>query len=460
MDVFELKNSTVAELQGYAESLNIPHDAGLRKQDLIFRIYEGLARRDEAPRIEGVLDVMPDGAGFLRSAEWNYLQGPDDVFVAPEQIRSLGLRRGDLVAGFLRPPTRGDRRLVLKAVERVNGGDPGALQERPTFEEMRPWYPVRRLTLETPGGDVGMRMIDLVAPVGRGQRGLIVSPPKAGKTTILRKIAQAVTANHPEVVVVVLLIDERPEEVTEMRECVRGEVVASTFDERPARHRQVAEMTLEKAKRQVENGRDVVILLDSITRLARAYNSLARHSGRILSGGVDAYALQRPKRFFGSARSFGGAPAARGAWPAASGTPDTGDLRSDTGDNGDTPDTDDALRTDTPPGGSLTIVATALVETGSRMDEVIFEEFKGTGNMELVLDREAADQRIFPAIDLNRSGTRREELLLSPKELNRVYLLRNFLAEMPAPEAVSFLTDRLARHSTNAEFLAAMAAGE
>ena len=445
MDVFELKNSTVAELQGYAESLNIPHDAGLRKQDLIFRIYEGLARRDEAPRIEGVLDVMPDGAGFLRSAEWNYLQGPDDVFVAPEQIRLLGLRRGDLVAGFLRPPTRGDRRLILKAVERVNGGEPGALQERPTFEEMRPWYPVRRLTLETPGGDVGMRMIDLVAPVGRGQRGLIVSPPKAGKTTILRKIAQAVTANHPEVVVVVLLIDERPEEVTEMRECVRGEVVASTFDERPARHRQVAEMTLEKAKRQVENGRDVVILLDSITRLARAYNSLARHSGRILSGGVDAYALQRPKRFFGSARSFGGAPAARGAWPAAGGTPGTGDA----------PDTGD-----TRPGGSLTIVATALVETGSRMDEVIFEEFKGTGNMELVLDREAADQRIFPAIDLNRSGTRREELLLSPKELNRVYLLRNFLAEMPAPEAVSFLTDRLARHATNAEFLAAMAAGE
>ena len=439
MDVFELKNSTVAELQGYAESLNIPHDAGLRKQDLIFRIYEGLARRDEAPRIEGVLDVMPDGAGFLRSAEWNYLQGPDDVFVAPEQIRLLGLRRGDLVAGFLRPPTRGDRRLILKAVERVNGGEPGALQERPTFEEMRPWYPVRRLTLETPGGDVGMRMIDLVAPVGRGQRGLIVSPPKAGKTTILRKIAQAVTANHPEVVVVVLLIDERPEEVTEMRECVRGEVVASTFDERPARHRQVAEMTLEKAKRQVENGRDVVILLDSITRLARAYNSLARHSGRILSGGVDAYALQRPKRFFGSARSFGGAPAARGAGPVAGATPDTDDTR---------------------PGGSLTIVATALVETGSRMDEVIFEEFKGTGNMELVLDREAADQRIFPAIDLNRSGTRREELLLSPKELNRVYLLRNFLAEMPAPEAVSFLTDRLARHSTNAEFLAAMAAGE
>ncbi len=445
MDVFELKNSTVAELQGYAESLNIPHDAGLRKQDLIFRIYEGLARRDEAPRIEGVLDVMPDGAGFLRSAEWNYLQGPDDVFVAPEQIRSLGLRRGDLVAGFLRPPTRGDRRLILKAVERVNGSEPGALQERPTFEEMRPWYPVRRLTLETPGGDVGMRMIDLVAPVGRGQRGLIVSPPKAGKTTILRKIAQAVMANHPEVVVVVLLIDERPEEVTEMRECVRGEVVASTFDERPARHRQVAEMTLEKAKRQVENGRDVVILLDSITRLARAYNSLARHSGRILSGGVDAYALQRPKRFFGSARTFGGAPAARGAWPAAGGTPNIGG----------TPDTGDPR-----PGGSLTIVATALVETGSRMDEVIFEEFKGTGNMELVLDREAADQRIFPAIDLNRSGTRREELLLSPKELNRVYLLRNFLAEMPAPEAVSFLTDRLARHSTNAEFLAAMAAGE
>ena len=445
MDVFELKNSTVAELHGYAESLNIPHDAGLGKQDLIFRIYQGLARRDEAPWTEGVLDVLPDGAGFLRSPDWSYLQGPDDAFVGRDQIVALGLRRGDVVAGVVRPPARGERRLALKAIESVNGSEPGASRGRPMFEELRPWYPVRRLTLETPGGDVGMRMIDLVAPVGRGQRGLIVSPPKAGKTTILRNIARAVEANHPDTALVVLLIDERPEEVTEMRECVQGEVVASTFDERPARHRQVAEMVLEKAKRQVESGRDVVILLDSITRLARAYNSLARHSGRILSGGVDAYALQMPKRFFGSARSFGGAPAARGS--TAGGL--VGGLVGGAADGGDVQ-----------PGGSLTILATALVETGSRMDEVIFEEFKGTGNMELVLDRETADHRIFPAIDLNRSGTRREELLLSPKELNRVYLLRNFLAEMPAPEAAQFLADRLARHPTNAEFLAAMAAGE
>ena len=449
MDVFELKNSTVAELHGYAESLNIPHDAGLGKQDLIFRIYEGLARRNESPWIEGVLDVMPNGTGFLRSPDWNYLQGPDDVFVGPDRIRTMGLRRGDVIAGFAQPPARGKRHLTLGAIDSVNGTAVGNLKDRPAFEELRPWYPVRRLTLEAPGGHVGMRMIDLVAPVGRGQRGLIVSPPKAGKTTILRHIAQAVATNHPDVVLVVLLIDERPEEVTEMQECVRGEVMASTFDEPPARHRQVAEMVLEKAKRQVECGRDVVILLDSITRLARAYNSLARHSGRILSGGVDAYALQKPKRFFGSARSFGGAPKARGAGRVA------GDGRFELGQSGEHPDSSDVR-----PGGSLTIVATALVETGSRMDEVIFEEFKGTGNMELVLDRETADRRIFPAIDLNRSGTRREELLLSPKELNRVYLLRNFLSEMPAPEAAEFLSERLARHPTNAEFLVAMAAGE
>ena len=452
----------MAELHGYAESLNIPHDSGLRKQDLIFRIYEGLARRDEAPWIEGVLDVMADGAGFLRSAEGSYLQNPDDVFVAPDQVRALGLRRGDVIAGFVRPPGRGERHVALKSIDSVNGAESAELRGRPVFEEMRPWYPVRRLALEAPGGHLGMRMIDLVAPVGRGQRGLIVSPPKAGKTTILRNVAQAVAANHPDVLLVVLLIDERPEEVTEMRECVRGEVVASTFDEPPARHRQVAEMVLEKAKRQVEYGRDVVILLDSITRLARAYNSLAKHSGRILSGGIDAYALQWPKRFFGSARSFGGTPEARGGHGAPG--DDMGELEqhgvepwlpsSWPGQPG--PKLDELDRR----GGSLTIVATALIETGSRMDEVIFEEFKGTGNMELVLDRETADRRIFPAIDLNRSGTRREELLLSPKELNRVYLLRNFLSEMPAPEAAEFLTDRLSRHPTNAEFLAAMAAGE
>ena len=416
MDIAELENSTVAELQGYAEALNIPHSADLSRRDLIFRIHEGLARRDEAPKAEGVLDILPDGYGFLRSPDWNYLSSPDDIYVSPRQIQSLGLRRGDTVVGEGHPQKRGERYLALRSVERINGLTPDAANGRPVFEELRPWYPDRRLKLEVPGGELSVRIMDLIAPVGMGQRGLIVSPPKAGKTTILRNIGNAVAANHPDVQLVVLLIDERPEEVTEMEESVRGAVVASTFDEPAVRHRQVAEMVLAKAQRQAEHGRDVVILLDSITRLARAYNILAPHSGRLLSGGVDAKALSKPKRFFGSARSL-------------------------------------------EHGGSLTIIATALVETGSRMDEVIFEEFKGTGNMELVLDREVSDRRIFPAIDLNRSGTRREELLLTEKELNRVYLLRNFLGDMPAPEAARFLIDRIGRYRTNAEFLSAMAQG-
>ncbi len=417
MEIADLKNRTVAELQGYAEALDIPNCAGLRKQELIFRIHEGLAARDETAVSEGVLDILPDGYGFLRSQGWSYLASPDDVYVSPRQIASFGLRKGDTVAGPVRPPRRGERYLALQTVQRINGFAPAAAASRPRFEKLRPWYPDRRLTLEVRGGDASMRIMDLIAPVGMGQRGLIVSPPKAGKTTILRHIARAIAANHPDVQLTVLLIDERPEEVTEMEDNVRGRVVASTFDEPAARHRQVAEMVLARAQRQVEHGRDAVILLDSITRLARAYNILAPHSGRILSGGVDANALSKPKRFFGSARSMEG-------------------------------------------GGSLTIIATALIETGSRMDEVIFEEFKGTGNMELVLSREVSDLRIFPAIDLNRSGTRREELLLSERELNRVYLLRNFLADMPAPEAAEFLLQRIGRHATNAEFLAAMAAGE
>ncbi len=417
MEIAELKNRTVAELQGYAEALDIPHCAGLRKQELIFRIHEGLAARDETPVVEGVLDILPDGYGFLRSRSWSYLASPDDVYVNPGQIKSCGLRRGDTVAGPVRAPRRGERYLALKTAQRVNGFAPAAAMSRPHFDKLRPWYPDRRLTLEVRGGKESMRIMDLIAPVGMGQRGLIVSPPKAGKTTFLRHIARAIAANHPTVDLTVLLIDERPEEVTEMEENVRGRVIASTFDEPATRHRQVAEMVLARAQRQVEHGHDAVILLDSITRLARAYNVLAPHSGRILSGGVDANALSKPKRFFGSARSMQG-------------------------------------------GGSLTIVATALIETGSRMDEVIFEEFKGTGNMELVLSREVADRRIFPAIDLNRSGTRREELLLSETELNRVYLLRNFLADMPAPEAAEFLLHRIGRHATNAEFLAAMAVGE
>ena len=416
MDIAELKNSTVAELQGYAEALDIPHRANLSRRDLIFRIHRGLAKRDEAPKAQGVLDILPDGYGFLRSASWSYISSPDDIYMSPSRIQSLGLRRGDTVVGPVRPPRRGERYLALHSVESVNGMAPEAATGRPIFEKLTPWYPDRRLQLEVPGGELSVRIIDLVAPVGLGQRGLIVSPPKAGKTTILRNIGNAIATNRPDVQLVVLLIDERPEEVTEMEESVRGAVVASTFDEPAARHRQVAEMVLAKAQRQVEHGRDVVILLDSITRLARAYNILAPHSGRILSGGVDANALSKPKRFFGSARSL---------------------------ENG----------------GSLTIIATALVETGSRMDEVIFEEFKGTGNMELVLDREIADQRIYPAIDINRSGTRREELLLTEKELNRVYLLRNFLGDMPPPEAAAFLIDRIGGHPTNAEFLSAMAHG-
>ncbi len=417
MDIAELKNSTVAQLQGYAEALDIPNSAGLGRRDLIFRIHEGLARRDEAPHAQGVLDILPDGYGFLRSPSWNYLSSPDDIYVSPPQIKSLDLRRGDTIVGPVRPPGRGERYLALHSVEKINGLGVEAAGKRPAFDELRPWYPSRRLELEVPGGAVATRIMDLIAPIGLGQRGLIVSPPKAGKTTILRNLGNAIATNHPKVQLVVLLIDERPEEVTEMEESVRGAVVASTFDEPAVRHRQVAEMVLAKAKRQVEHGRDVVILLDSITRLARAYNILAPHSGRILSGGVDANALSKPKRFFGSARSL-------------------------------------------EHGGSLTIIATALVETGSRMDEVIFEEFKGTGNMELVLDRDIADRRIYPAIDINRSGTRREELLLTEKELNRVYLLRNFLGHMPEPEAARFLIDRISRHRTNAEFLAAMAQGE
>jgi len=416
MEIAELKNRTVAELHGYAESLNIPHYAGLRKQDLIFTICQGLLGRNETPRAEGVLDVLPDGCGFLRSPQWNYVAGPDDPHVSRAQIESYRLRKGDVLAGPVRPPSSGERHLALVSVDHVNGERPEAARMRASFGAMRPRYPDERLTLEVPGGDVAMRVMDLIAPVGMGQRGLIVSPPKAGKTTILRNIANAVSTNHPEVGLFVLLIDERPEEVTEMKESTKGEVVSSTFDEPARRHRHVAEMVIEKAKREVEAGRDVVILLDSITRLARAYNTLAPQSGRILSGGVDANALAHPKRFFGSARNL--------QW-----------------------------------GGSLTIIATALTETGSRMDEVIFEEFKGTGNMELVLDREIAGLRIFPAIDLNRSGTRREELLLTETELNRVFLLRNFLAAMPPPEAIRFLTERMAGHRTNAGFLQAMAQG-
>jgi transcription termination factor Rho len=399
-----------------AEELTISDYSGLRKQDLIFRIEQSLLDNEVVLRGEGVLEILAEGYGFLRSQDWNYLYGPDDIYVSPSQIKRFDLRTGDTVLGQVRPPKEGERYLALLKVENINGDEPDKAKQRVAFDNLRPRYPEARLTLEVPDTDMSMRVMDLVAPVGMGQRGLIVSPPKAGKTVLLQRIANSITANHPDVHLIVLLIDERPEEVTDMEEHVEGEVISSTFDEPADRHAQVAEMVLEKAKRLVETGKDVVILLDSITRLARAYNTTIPHSGKILSGGVDANALHKPKRFFGAARNIDG-------------------------------------------GGSLTIIATALVETGSRMDEVIFEEFKGTGNMELILDRHISDKRIFPAIDINRSGTRKEELLLSASELNRVYLLRNFLSDMPPTEAIEFLLERMKRTETNQEFLDSMAAG-
>jgi transcription termination factor Rho len=416
VDITDIKSKSIAELHEMAEGLNISNYSGLRKQDLIYRIEQNLLDSEVVLRGEGVLEVLPEGYGFLRSQDWNYLYGPDDIYVSPSQIKRFDLRTGDTVLGQVRPPKEGERYLALLKVERVNGDEPEKAKHRIAFDNLRPRYPDQRVHLESGSGDISMRVMDLVAPLGKGQRGLIVAPPKAGKTILMQKIANAITENHPEVHLIVLLIDERPEEVTDMQENVKAEVISSTFDEPADRHTQVAEMVLEKAKRLVEHGRDVVILLDSITRLARAYNVVVPHSGKILSGGVDANALHKPKRFFGAARNI-------------------------------------------EEGGSLTIVATALVETGSRMDEVIFEEFKGTGNMELVLDRHIADRRIFPAIDLNRSGTRREDLLLTEMELTRVYLLRNFLSDMPPAEAIDFLLNRMKKTKANKDFLDSMAKG-
>jgi transcription termination factor Rho len=419
VDIAELKSKNVGELHDLAEELNISDFAGLRKQDLIFRIEQNLLESEVVLHADGVLEILPEGYGFLRSQDWNYLYGPDDIYVSPSQIKRFNLRTGDAVKGHVRPPKSGERYLALLKVESINDQPPEELQERVDFDDLRPGYPEERLVLEvkSESGSLAMRVVDLIAPIGKGQRGLIVSPPKAGKTTILQQMANSISRNAPDVHLIVLLIDERPEEVTDMEEHVDAEVISSTFDEPAERHIQVAEMVMERAKRLVEQGKDVVILLDSITRLARAYNTSMPHSGRILSGGVDANALQKPKRFFGAARNI-------------------------------------------EEGGSLTIIATALIETGSRMDEVIFEEFKGTGNMELLLSREIADRRIFPAIDLNRSSTRKEELLLSDTELNRVYLLRNFLADMPSFEAIEFLLSRMEKSVTNREFLDAMTRGE
>ncbi|HLB08316.1 MAG TPA: transcription termination factor Rho [Gemmatimonadaceae bacterium] len=417
MDISELKQKSVAELQSMADELNISNFSGLRKQDLIFRIEQNLLDADAVLRGEGVLEILPEGYGFLRSQDWNYLYGPDDIYVSPSQIKRFDLRTGDTVAGQVRPPKEGERYLALLKVETINGTDPDTARQRITFDNLRPRYPDVRLRLESSNEDLSMRVVDLIAPIGKGQRGLIVAPPRAGKTILMQKMANAIAENHPEVTLIVLLIDERPEEVTDMQEQVKSaEVISSTFDEPADRHVQVADMVIEKAKRLVEHGRDVVILLDSITRLARAHNVIVPHSGKILSGGVDAHALHKPKHFFGAARNID-------------------------------------------EGGSLTIIATALVETGSRMDEVIFEEFKGTGNMELVLDRKIADRRVYPAIDIGRSGTRKEELLLDQAELNRVYLLRNFLSDMPSTEAIEFLLQRMARTKNNREFFLSMAQG-
>lgn len=423
MDIEALRKKTVSELTKMAKELGIEGYSNLRKQDLILRIMQALQQKAqeesstsaqvEVMRGEGVLEILNDGYGFLRSASYNYLPGPDDIYVSQSQIRRFFLRKGDYVVGEIRPPKNGERYFALLKVESINGEPPEKARDKTVFEELTPLYPNERIRLETTPEEYTTRVLDLLIPMGKGQRALIVAPPRTGKTVILQKIAQAITKNHPEIKLIVLLIDERPEEVTDMERNVQAEVISSTFDESPQRHIQVAEMVLERAKRQAEYGHDVVILLDSITRLARAYNTIAPSSGRVLSGGIEASALQAPKRFFGAARNI-------------------------------------------EEGGSLTVIATALIETGSRMDDVIFEEFKGTGNCEINLDRKLADRRIFPAIDLLRSGTRKEELLLPPNVLQRVWLLRKVLTEMSPVEAMEFLLDKLRKTKSNEEFLNAM----
>ncbi|MBM4160965.1 MAG: transcription termination factor Rho [Ignavibacteria bacterium] len=413
MDITELKSKKIAELNQIAKDLNLTGYSDLRKQELIFKILEAQTEKDGLSFSKGVLEVLPDGYGFLRSVNYNYLPSPDDIYVSPSQIKKFGLRTGDSVSGQVRPPKEGERFFALLRVEAVNDDHPEVIRERTLFDNLTPLYPTNRLKLETIPGEYSMRIMDLLAPIGKGQRGMIVSPPKAGKTILLQKIANSIIRNHPEVKLIVLLIDERPEEVTDMERTVSAEVVSSTFDEPPERHVQVADMVLEKAKRLVEAKKDVVILLDSITRLARAHNTVVPHSGKILSGGVDANALHRPKRFFGAARNV-------------------------------------------EEGGSLTVIATALVETGSRMDEVIFEEFKGTGNMELILDRKLSDRRVFPAIDVNRSGTRKEELLQETDELNRVWILRKLLSDLTPVDAMEFVLEKMKGTKANKEFLKSM----
>ncbi len=416
LDLSSLKELSVAELTKIARDLDIPGATGLRKQELIFEILRARAQKAGLIFSEGVLEVLPDGFGFLRAPDYNYLAGPDDIYVSPSQIRKFDLHTGDTVAGQIRSPKEGERYFALIKVEAINFEPPARGRERVFFENLTPLYPQDHVRLEADPDNLSTRVMDLMTPLGKGQRGLIVAPPRTGKTMLMQAMANAITINHPEVYLIVLLIDERPEEVTDMQRSVKGEVIASTFDEPAQRHVQVAEMVIEKAKRLVEHRKDVIILLDSVTRLARAYNAVAPASGKILSGGVDSNALQRPKRFFGAARNI-------------------------------------------EQGGSLTIVATALVDTGSRMDEVIFEEFKGTGNMEVHLDRKLADRRVFPAIDIQKSGTRKEELLLSREDLQRVYVLRRVLTPLSPVEAMELLLSKMGKTKSNAEFMAAMQNG-
>ena len=413
MEIAELKAKRIEELIEIATTLNIEGLSSMRKQEIIFRILEAQAQQNGLIMAEGVLQVLPEGYGFLRSASYNYLPGPDDIYVSPSQIKKFDLRTGDTVSGQVRAPKESERYFALLKVEAVNADSPEHLKAKTLFDNLTPLYPNEIINLENDPEDLSTRLMNLLTPIGKGQRGLIVSPPRSGKTILLQKIAKSITTNHPEIYLIVLLIDERPEEVTDMERSVKGEVISSTFDEPADRHVQVADMVIEKAKRLVEHGRDVVILLDSLTRLARAHNAVVPHSGKILSGGVDSNALQRPKRFFGAARN-------------------------------------------TEEEGSLTIIATALIETGSRMDEVIFEEFKGTGNLEIVLDRRLADKRVFPAIDIFRSGTRKEELLLQDKVLSKVYILRKFLSDKNVVEAMEFLLEKISKTKSNQKFLQSM----
>jgi transcription termination factor Rho len=413
MTIAELKEKNITELTKIARTHDLPGASGMRKQDLIFKILQAQSEKEGHIFAEGVLEILPDGYGFLRSPDYNYLPGPDDIYVSPSQIRKFDLKTGDTISGQVRPPHEGEKYFALVKIEAVNFESPEEARNKILFDNLTPLYPQERVKLETVRENISARVMDLLTPLGKGQRGLIVSPPRAGKTMLLQNVANSITTNHPEVVLIVLLIDERPEEVTDMQRSVKGEVISSTFDEPAARHVQVAEMVIEKAKRLVEHKRDVVILLDSITRLARAYNTIVPPSGKVLSGGVDSNALQRPKRFFGSARNI-------------------------------------------EEGGSLTIIATALIDTGSRMDDVIFEEFKGTGNCEIILDRKLVDKRTFPAIDIQRSGTRKEELLIPKDDLARIWVLRKVLNPLSPVEAMELMIEHLAKSRTNSEFLAKM----